>query len=169
MTCTSVDFCHSLAAGFAHVNRDTLKTWQKCVAALEEHLRKGKSVVVDNTNPDVESRARYVEAALKTRSDVCLRAFVMNVTEVRRLVEIIPRTFFLVQAQCAHNNRYRLLKGADAAHLNVNDMVMRMFWSKYKPVDVAKEKFAQVVDVNLRPEFDNEKDRKIYELYLVER
>jgi len=38
--------------------QDSLKTWQKCVAATKEAVGKGLSVVVDNTNPDVESRRR---------------------------------------------------------------------------------------------------------------
>ena len=44
-----------------HVNTDTLKTWQKCVAVASQAIAAGKSVVVDNTNPDVETRARYIE------------------------------------------------------------------------------------------------------------
>jgi len=38
--------------------QDTLKTWQKCVAATKEAVDKGLSVVVDNTNPELESRHR---------------------------------------------------------------------------------------------------------------
>ena len=38
--------------------QDTLKTWQKCVAATKEAVAKGLNVVIDNTNPDVESRRR---------------------------------------------------------------------------------------------------------------
>jgi bifunctional polynucleotide phosphatase/kinase len=33
-------------AGYTHVNRDTLKTPQKCLKAAEEALADGKSVVV---------------------------------------------------------------------------------------------------------------------------
>ena len=39
--------------------QDTLGTWQKCVAASDSAVAKGKSVVIDNTNPDVESRKRF--------------------------------------------------------------------------------------------------------------
>lgn len=42
--------------GYAVVNRDSLKTWQKCVDTTKILLRTGKSVIIDNTNADVESR-----------------------------------------------------------------------------------------------------------------
>jgi len=38
--------------------QDSLKTWQKCVTATKEAVSKGLNVVVDNTNPDVETRRR---------------------------------------------------------------------------------------------------------------
>lgn len=38
--------------GYVIVNRDTLKTWQKCVEVAKKALKEGKSVIVDNTNPD---------------------------------------------------------------------------------------------------------------------
>lgn len=65
-------------SGHFHINRDTLKTWQRCVAETGKSLEAGKSVVVDNTNPDTESRARYVEAAKKYK--VPCRCFVFNNT-----------------------------------------------------------------------------------------
>ncbi len=53
--------------------QDTMGTWQKCVKATGEALSAGSSVVVDNTNPDRESRQRYIDAAGK----VPCRCFVM--------------------------------------------------------------------------------------------
>merc|ERR1711971_446078 len=41
--------------GYVHVNKDTLKTSAKCFKAINEALKSGHSVVVDETCPSVES------------------------------------------------------------------------------------------------------------------
>ncbi|KAI0710408.1 PNK3P-domain-containing protein [Cerioporus squamosus] len=52
-------------AGYTHINQDTLKTRDKCVKAAAEALKAGQSVVVDNTNRDVQTRKFYVDLAKK--------------------------------------------------------------------------------------------------------
>lgn len=61
---------------YGYVNRDTLGSWQKCTAMVEKYLNQGKSVVIDNTNPDTASRKRYTEVAKKCQ--VPIRCFVMT-------------------------------------------------------------------------------------------
>ena len=67
---------HLESAGYVYVNRDTLKTWQKCVALAEKGVKAGSSVVIDNTNPDRQSRARYTTIAKEHNLPV--RAFWMS-------------------------------------------------------------------------------------------
>ncbi|KAF9925456.1 hypothetical protein FBU30_004763 [Linnemannia zychae] len=57
---------HIVSSGhYEYVNQDTLKTKEKCLKAVEEGLKNKKAVVVDNTNPDVATRAPYIAIAKK--------------------------------------------------------------------------------------------------------
>lgn len=77
-------FFHSLIdLGYVWVNRDKLKTQQKCQKLAEESLATGKSVVIDNTNPDPATRKAYVDIA--KRLSVPVRCFL--VTTPRPLAE----------------------------------------------------------------------------------
>lgn len=62
------------------ISRDTLGTWQKCVSEAKEYLNKYTvGVVIDNTNPDVESRKRFIDIA-KSMNIPC-RVLLMNVSK----------------------------------------------------------------------------------------
>ena len=54
--------------GYIRVNRDTLKTPAKCLAATKTAIKEGKNVVVDNTNPSDSARADYINEAKKAGS-----------------------------------------------------------------------------------------------------
>lgn len=75
---------HFYPAGYVHVNQDTLRTREKCIKAVEEAVKEGKSCVVggpfgvvhkrwsektdgstDNTNRDAATRQHYVDLAKK--------------------------------------------------------------------------------------------------------
>ncbi|PYH99159.1 polynucleotide kinase 3'-phosphatase [Aspergillus ellipticus CBS 707.79] len=71
-----VIFCGSPGAGkssfywnylqpldYERVNQDLLKTRPKCIKVAKEHLAARRSVVVDNTNANPETRAHWVEVA----------------------------------------------------------------------------------------------------------
>ncbi|KAL2857759.1 polynucleotide kinase 3 phosphatase-domain-containing protein [Aspergillus pseudoustus] len=49
--------------GYERVNQDILKNRPKCIKVAKEHLAARRSVVVDNTNADLETRALWLEVA----------------------------------------------------------------------------------------------------------
>lgn len=52
-------FVTSRLANYVRVCNDELKTKEKCMKVCREALAEGKSVVIDNTNPTADVRARY--------------------------------------------------------------------------------------------------------------
>ncbi|XGW29604.1 hypothetical protein V3C99_009003 [Haemonchus contortus] len=134
--------------GYMVVNRDTLGTWQKCCEHARVHLRSGKSVVVDNTNPNKESRSRYI--ALAKEMKVPCRCFAL--------------TCDIHQAE--HNVKYRLL--TQKSTNEVTAMVLRMYANKYEKPELS-EGFDSVVHVNFVPSFDNEENEKLYKQFLLEK
>ncbi|KAM0274382.1 hypothetical protein ACHAQH_007884 [Verticillium albo-atrum] len=49
--------------GYERVNQDLLKTREKCVKTARELLKDGKSVAIDNTNADTDTRAIWIALA----------------------------------------------------------------------------------------------------------
>jgi len=56
---------HIVPNGYEYVNRDTCKTKAKCLKLTRDALEKNKSVVIDNTNVDYNSRMAYVALGLE--------------------------------------------------------------------------------------------------------
>ncbi|XP_078609417.1 bifunctional polynucleotide phosphatase/kinase-like [Branchiostoma floridae x Branchiostoma japonicum] len=132
-----------VSKGYVHVNRDVLGTWQKCVAACSQALAGGKSVVIDNTNPDVESRKRYVDCARQARAPC--RCFVMAAS-----LDL-----------CRHNNRFRDMTYTGAGHVKVADPVIFSYRKKYVEPQVT-EGFDQIVKVNFVPKFEDKELEAMY-------
>ncbi|GJQ72382.1 hypothetical protein Trydic_g3465 [Trypoxylus dichotomus] len=63
-------FCkkHLIPRGYVYINRDSLGSKQKCLNTFEDCLKTQKSVVVDNTNPDIDSRKPYVDLCKRSLS-----------------------------------------------------------------------------------------------------
>ena len=53
--------------GYIQINRDTIGTQEKCLKAATSALKDGKSVVIDNTNPNKAARKPYIDLAAKQK------------------------------------------------------------------------------------------------------
>ena len=59
----STFYHQKFSENYEHINLDTLHTRSKEKAAVESCIENGKSFVVDNTNPTITDRQRYIPAA----------------------------------------------------------------------------------------------------------
>ncbi|KAL3494656.1 polynucleotide kinase 3 phosphatase-domain-containing protein [Aspergillus germanicus] len=75
--------------GYERVNQDILKSRPKCIKVAKEHLAAKRSVVVDNTNADQETRALWLDVAKEFK--VPIRCVYFSATP----------------AICKHNNAVR--------------------------------------------------------------
>jgi len=127
---------------YLRVNRDTLKTKEKCLKVAEEGLSTGSSVVIDNTNPDAETRGEYIALARKYK--VPARAFVMQ-------------TSF---DEAMHNNQFREIV-SNGQHEHVPTMVYHMYKKKYVE-PTTTEGFSEIVKTHFRPKFDDPATEKLF-------
>lgn len=120
-------------------------TWQKCVDRVNDCLKGRRKVVVDNTNGDRDSRARYVNAAKKNK--VPCRCFVMT-------------TSF---KHAEHNIAFREL--TDTKHSKINRIVLNSYKKNFEEPTM-DEGFSEIVHINFVPTFKDERDKCLYEMYL---
>ncbi|XP_018021176.1 uncharacterized protein F21D5.5-like isoform X2 [Hyalella azteca] len=142
----SDELCRS--HGYVAANRDQLGTWQRCASLVQKTLQDGGRVVVDNTNPDRASRARYLKVAQDV--GVPARCFVFNVNKQHAM----------------HNNRFREL--TEPKRPKVSEMVYNMYNSKFEKPELS-EGFKDIVTVNFVPRFQDKKKEELYRMFLLEK
>jgi len=133
---------HLEPKGYVWVNRDTLKTPEKCLKACGQALESGKSVVIDNTSPEPAARASYINLAKKKGIPVrCFR-------------------FDLTRELANHLNFYRE-KVTNGDRRRVPDVGFNMYKSKYKE-PTASEGFSEICVVRFVPEFKNDTEKALF-------
>ncbi|XP_027900878.1 bifunctional polynucleotide phosphatase/kinase isoform X1 [Xiphophorus couchianus] len=134
---------HIVPKGYVYVNRDTLGSWQNCVSACERALKEGRSVAVDNTNPDRESRKRYLDVA--KAAGVSCRCFFFTAT--------------LEQAK--HNNRFREMAPSNSKHAKVNDMVFHSYKKNFVAPNLS-EGFSEILQIHFVPHFQDRQSETLF-------
>jgi len=125
--------------GYHRINRDTLKTQSKCLNNARAALSQGKSVVIDNTNPDKASRLPYISLAKEYK--IPTRCFLMSTP--KNLAE--------------HLNVYR---ESISYTERIPEIVYAKFKKKYEPPSET-EGFVDIAIVNFVPDF-KEDERSIF-------
>ncbi|KAH9496840.1 hypothetical protein Btru_010407 [Bulinus truncatus] len=128
--------------GYVAVNRDTLKTMEKCLKVAKVELESGKSVVVDNTNPSVSSRAAFIKLA-KEKGIPC-------------------RCFWLQTSQelSHHLNMFRQNQ-TNGQVRRIPDVGYNMFKKNFENPNTS-EGFDSIVEVNFKPRFDSKTDEELF-------
>ncbi|XP_068563020.1 bifunctional polynucleotide phosphatase/kinase [Cebidichthys violaceus] len=134
---------HVIPKGYVYVNRDTLGSWQSCVSACERALKEGRSVAVDNTNPDPESRKRYVDVA--KAAGVQCRCF----------------HFSASLEQAKHNNRFREMVPSNSKHVKVNDMIFHSY-KKHFVAPALPEGFSEILQIHFAPDFKDGQSETLF-------
>jgi bifunctional polynucleotide phosphatase/kinase len=133
--------------GYIHINQDKLKTQQKCIKLADQNLKEGKSVVIDCTNPAAKTRKVYLDLAKE--NNVQIRCFffkydkdlVMHLNNLRN-----------INIARQHNSK------------SVADVIIHT-WFKYIENPSMKEGFDEVKQIEFKPFFENEDDKKIFYMY----
>jgi bifunctional polynucleotide phosphatase/kinase len=128
--------------GYVWINRDSLGTAEKCVKNAKEAISQGKSVVIDNTNPDVASRAKYIAVAKQYK--VKVRCFVMTT----------PRPL------ATHLNIYRSV-ASNGKVPQIPEIAYNVYSSKYTD-PATSEGFEEIKKINFVPTFASEKEKEMF-------
>lgn len=124
---------------YTWINQDTLKSRDKCVHETEEELRKGRSVVVDNTNPARETRSLYIELA--------------------RMRDIPVRCIWFTASEevCVHNSNVRA--SVDPTRKSLPKMAWSSYAANYQEPKV-EEGFKEVLKVDFEPDLGGDERLK---------
>lgn len=118
--------------GYSRINRDALGTVSKCLKCMEIELKCEKNVVIDNTNSDKETRAKYIKIAKKYKYNI--RCIILDVP-----IEI-----------AMHNAIFRFFRG-DAPY--IPELVYRIYKKNYSRPTV-DENIDEIVDI--KPKFESD-------------
>jgi len=143
-------FRHHFSSLYDHINQDTLRTRDRCLTAAASSLRHHKSVVIDATNRNRETRSHWVSLAAQLK--VPIRAF----------------HFLCPVALAQHNNIYRACYAPPDEE--VRTVLPGSAFATYEAIfepPLKSEGFDEVKGVNFVFEGSREQREK-WEMYMLE-
>lgn len=119
-----------------------MKTKDACIKATCEQLKKGKSVVIDNTNPSRDVRATFISLAREYQ--VPVRCFIFETPDE------ISKHLNLVREKQTNNQVRR-----------IPQIAYNLFKSHYQE-PTSDEGFTDIKKLEFILQFESEKDKKIF-------
>lgn len=114
------------------INRDKLKTIEKCIKYCESNLKLNLSVIIDNTNPSIQDRKKFIDLAKKYSY------------KIRCILFDIPLELAL------HNNYYRHFKYNSSL---IPKIAYNIYKSKYVKPEI-KEGYKEIIEINSISNYD---------------
>lgn len=93
------------------VNQDTLKSKEKCLDYINKYIKESKSIIIDQTNPDINTRKKWIDLAKKN-------SYTLTVILMKTSRELSK-----------HNNYYRYLTTGKNL---VPEIAYRIYNSKFQ-------------------------------------
>ncbi|KAK3560836.1 hypothetical protein QTP86_021860 [Hemibagrus guttatus] len=175
---------HIIPKGYVYVNRDTLGSWQHCVSACERALKEGRSVAVDNTNPDLESRKRYLDVSESAGVPCRCFNFTASLEQAKhnnRVGRVLGRlgtncrlhaAIHILIANRANycgyrprtlgfNSHFRELVPSATKHAPVNDMVFHSYKKKFVAPTLS-EGFSEILQIHFVPSFSDHRSEELF-------
>jgi len=133
-----------LSNDYEYINQDTLRTKKKCLMETEKLLKKGVSVIIDNTNMSKADRKEYLDMAKR-----------YNI-QCRCLLFTTPKEV------CIHNSHFRNFTSNNQVAI-IPQIVYNIMNKKYEKPDL-NEGFYKIDEIEFNLKLD-QKDKQIYEKY----
>jgi len=124
---------------YERVNQDTVKTLPKCLKACRKALENEQSCVIDNMNPTVEVRKKYIDIA--EEFNVPVRAI----------------HFFVQRPTCEKLSKYREAKGGR----HISRVVYNVFFKRLE-IPSVDEGFTSVIKRTFKPRFETVEDEALF-------
>lgn len=140
-------FCrnHLVPHGYEQVGNDKYKSFNNCRQIIEKVIAAGKSVVIDNTNPNQENRRPFIEIAKKYGLPVrCI---------------LLSTSFEHAQ----HNMKFRFFNDVNAPP--VPELAVNLFKHRYKPPELS-EGFESILKIDFIPIFASPEEEASYKKFL---